>query len=309
MVSADVSDKLKGLPKGDVHVHLHLSAGKELLKEAYPGLKLEVPGHFHGYEGMMQFIQHHVNALMNSAKDVVTLMDLAIRSSMADNVTYLEASVDIGLARYFNNSLNGLLEAVNQLKVKYRGQQIDFRPEIGMKKDSPSEIINEAGVQCIESGIFDGIDIYGRETEANLGAFQSLFKFTKSKKLKTKVHIGEFSSHATIENAIELLEPDEIQHGISASGSEYTMRMIRERGIRLNVCPQSNIALGAVASLNEHPIRKLYDSGILLTINTDDYLLFNATLTQQYKDLIEHQIFSFEEIDEIRTNALPRVQD
>jgi len=299
----DLRRKIQSLPKGDVHSHLHLSAGIDLLKDEYPKLDLSVPQYYKGFEGMMLFIEQYINTFMTSSEKAINLMDIGIRSSMADNVTCLEASIDINLFRFFNNSVKELIEAVDRLKMKYLGQ-IDFRPEIGIKKNSPSEIIYESGIQCIESGVFDGLDIYGNEKGMDLSGFQELFLYAKTKKLKTKVHVGEFSGHETIEKAIELLEPDEIQHGIHAAESGNTMHMIVERGIRINICPQSNIALGAVADIYAHPIRKLYDSGINLTINTDDLLLFNATLTDQYVNLIEHDIFTFEEVNEIRMNSL-----
>jgi len=299
----DLRHKIQSLPKGDVHSHLHLSAGIDLLKVKYPKLDLSVPQYYKGFEGMMLFIEQHINTFMTSSEEVINLMDIGIKSSMADNVTYLEASIDINLFRFFNNSVHEFIEAVDRLKKNYLGK-IDFRPEIGIKKDSPTEIIYESGMQCIESGVFNGLDIYGNEKDWDLSGFQELFLYAKTKKLKTKVHIGEFSGHETIEKAIEQLEPDEIQHGIHAAESNNTMHMIVERGIRMNVCPQSNIALGVVANIYAHPIRKLYDSGINLTINTDDLLLFNATLTDQYVNLIEHDIFTLKEINEIRKNSL-----
>lgn len=299
----DLRHRIQNLPKGDVHNHLHLSAGIDLLNAKYPKLNFSVPKYYNGFEGMMTFIEQRINTFMTSSDVVINLMDIGIKSSIADKVKCLEASIDINLFKFFNNSVDEFIEAVDRLKKKYLGK-IDFRPEIGIKKNSSAKIIYESGLQCLESGVFKGVDIYGYEIDRDLSGFQELFGNAKSKKLKTKVHIGEFSGHKTIEEAIELLEPDEIQHGIQAAASDHTMHMIVERGIRMNVCPQSNIALGAVADIYTHPIRKLYDSGIHLTINTDDLLLFNATLTDQYVNLIESGIFTFKEINEIRKNSL-----
>ncbi len=66
-------------------------------------------------------------------------------------------------------------------------------------------------------------------------------------------------------------------------------------------CPAGK--LGSTESIKNHPIRKLFDYGIKLTVNTDDLLLFDATVTDQFVDLLEKKIFSFEEIDSIRKNA------
>ncbi|NND14706.1 MAG: adenosine deaminase [Eudoraea sp.] len=299
----ELKKQLQALPKGDVHNHLHLSAGVELLKEHYPDVHFKIPGSYDGFDGMMRFIIQHVNTLMRSSEDVVMLMDMAIRSGINDNVTHLEASVDMGLTKYFDNSMDALIRAVGGLKEKYK-QEIEFRPEIGIKKDSALEEVYGDGIACIESDVFDGIDLYGKETEQDLSGFKDIFQRAKALSKKTKIHIGEFSDSRSVINAIETLGPDEIQHGIHTADSEEAIQLVRDRKIRLNICPQSNVALGATSSLKEHPIRKLYDAGVIITINTDDLLLFNATITEQFADLIQQGIFTFEEIEEIRQNAL-----
>ncbi|WP_086478130.1 amidohydrolase family protein [Arenibacter amylolyticus] len=298
-----IRHKIQLLPKGDVHSHLHLSARLDLLKAQYPHLDLPLPQYYDGFMGMMEFINQHIKPFMSSSEKAIALMDLGIRSSIADRVTRLEASVDLNLIRLFGNSIKEFIEAVEGLKQKYVGV-IDFRPEIGINKDSSIDLINGLARCCFESGVFYGLDIYGNEKGRDLSGFRQLFLNAKYKNLKTKVHIGEFGGPETIEEAIMHLEPDEIQHGIHAVKSAKTIQMILERGIRLNICPQSNIALGAVADLHTHPIRKLYDAGINLTINTDDLLLFNASLTDQYISLMEQGVFSFNEIDGIRLNSL-----
>ena len=299
----ELKKQLQGLPKADVHNHLHLSGAVELLKAHYPDIRFDTPRFYDGFDGMMRFIVQHVNTLMQSSDDVIMLMDIGIRSSIQDNVKHLEASVDMGLANYFGNSLEAFINAVGTLKEKYRSA-IDFRPEIGIKKASELDDVYRDGMLCIESEVFDGIDIYGKETDQDLSGFKEIFQETKARSKKTKVHIGEFSDSESITRAIETLDPDEIQHGIRAADSEETIQLILDRNIRLNVCPHSNVALKAVRNLEEHPVRKLFDKGVTITINTDDHLLFNSTITDQFADLIQKGMFTFKEIDEIRLNAL-----
>ena len=299
----DVKKQFWQLPKADVHNHLHLSAGILLLKEQYPGIHFEPPRSYGGFNGMMHFIEKHVNTLMRSSDDVVMLMDMAIRSAIKDHVNRLEASVDLHLVKYFNDSLENFIVAVGDLKQKYK-HQIEFRPEIGIKKDSSLEVVYRNGLACIRSDVFNGIDIYGKEADQDLSGFKEIFEEARARSKKTKVHIGEFSDHISVERAIETLDPDEIQHGIRAVDSENTIEMIIDRGIRLNMCPQSNIALGAAKNYSEHPVRRLYDAGVNITINTDDLLLFNATITDQFAELTRQGLFTFEEIDGIRRNAL-----
>ncbi|MFT4848537.1 MAG: adenosine deaminase [Sediminicola sp.] len=81
------------------------------------------------------------------------------------------------------------------------------------------------------------------------------------------------------------------------------MAMILENDIHLSICPQSNSPSGTTENIKNHPILRLFDYGIKLRVNTDDLLLFNATITDQFIDLFENNIFYFEEIDRICKNA------
>ena len=295
-------NKIHKLPKADVHNHLHLGGSIANLKNKYPDAKILIPTIYDGLDGMIDFIYGELNNVMTTSEDVIFFMENAIESSIEDNVSLLEASVDIGLARFFKGSIDEVIDIVSELKDRYKSK-INFQPDIGINKDLPIEKVYSDGQRCISSGVFSGLDIYGKEDNQNLEVFQKLFNSARENNLKTKVHIGEFSDALSIENTIELLKPNEIQHGIRAVDSVKTMDMILENDIRLNVCPQSNLSLGSAENVTNHPIRRLFDYGIKLTVNTDDLLLFDATVTDQFVHLLEKKIFSFEEIDSIRKNG------
>ncbi len=296
-----VEDDFLKLPKGDVHNHLHLGANRADVKKKYGNIAPTFPLKYKGLDGMISFIQSDINRVIQSKDDIIFLMENAIETCINDNVVYLEASIDIGLSRFFDDSIDKLISTVAKLKEKY---SITFKPDIGINKNYDSKKIFSDGIQCVNSNVFNGIDIYGQEKNQKLERFVELFQEASTKKIKKKVHIGEFSSPNSIEETINLLKPDEIQHGIRASESENTMQMLLGENIQLNVCPQSNIALGAVSDIKNHPIRKLYDYGIKITINTDDFLLFNTSLTTQYSELVKHDIFTLMELDSIRKNSL-----
>ena len=291
------------LPKADFHHHLHLGGDIQSLKYKYNQTDFTIPGTYHGLKGMIQFIEGSLNTLIQESDDVIHLMDTALQSSIEDNVKYLEASVDLKLARFFGGSLEALIEVVQSLKSKYQ-PQLDFRPDIGLNKDLPKEEAGRIALKCIESQVFSGIDIYGPEDGKDLHEYTKIYEVAKEAKLKTKVHIGEFSQADTIDKALEILDPEVLQHGIRAIDNEKTMDSIAQKGVRLNICPQSNLALGAVSSLEEHPIRTFYERGVSFSINTDDFLLFGASITDQYLDLIQAGIFSFEEIVKINQDAI-----
>lgn len=295
--------QIQDLPKADVHSHLHLAGSQKRFAERYPEANITFPRQYDGLPGMIDFIYGTLNKVMLTGEDVINFMDIAIISAIDDNVKLLEASVDIGLARFFDDSIDTVIDTVRMLKERYRSQ-IEFKPDIGVNKDLDLEKVYSDGIKCIESGLFNGIDLYGQEVGKDLKPFVRLYDMAKDHGLKTKVHIGEFSDHRTIESTINLLHPQELQHGIRAVDSKNTMDLILKNNIRLNVCPTSNLALGAVQHLKDHPMRQLYDHGIKVTVNTDDLILFDATLSDEFEKLLQSELFSFEELQILNNNAL-----
>ena len=81
------------------------------------------------------------------------------------------------------------------------------------------------------------------------------------------------------------------------------MRALAAAGVRLNVCPTSNVKLGRVNSLREHPIRVLFDAGVKVTINTDDPLIFGCTLSSEFLSLYAAGVMTAQELDLIRRAA------
>jgi adenosine deaminase len=122
--------------------------------------------------------------------------------------------------------------------------------------------------------------------------------------MKCKAHAGEFDPADSVKEAVELLELDEVQHGIAAAGSPGVMKWLADHKIRLNVCPTSNIRLKRVRSFKTHPIRILFDHGVNISINTDDVVLFGDGVSEQYLKLFKAGVFTAEELDSIRHKSL-----
>ena len=119
-----------------------------------------------------------------------------------------------------------------------------------------------------------------------------------------KAHVGEWGKPEDVQKAVELLELDEVQHGIAAAYDEKVMRFLVDNHIRLNITPTSNVLLGRVSSLQKHPISLLYRSGVDVTINSDDVLIFDSDVSKEYLRLYEAGCLSAKELDDIRQNGL-----
>lgn len=148
-----------------------------------------------------------------------------------------------------------------------------------------------------------GIDLADNEDGFNALPFKNAFKRAKSSGLHITIHAGEIPTRQSIKNieeAIELLGAERIGHGIQAIHSKEILKLIKKRKVLLEICPTSNYLTQGIKKLTEHPLRALYNEGILLNISTDDPGIFNYTLTDELKVCRDTLGFSIEELSSIQ---------
>jgi adenosine deaminase len=294
--------KLKKVSKGDVHNHCTTGMRFSSFNKWAGGNANQAPKKMNGVKELNEYISNEVNKRVSKEEDVAFLIEETVKEAIEDGVKILETSIDCHELMHFPEKDN-FFKTILNIKDRYK-THIDFRPEIGMAITTPREDLDKYLIPGIESGVFMSIDAYGEETIEGYKRLKEYYKYAREKGLKLKVHAGQFLSEENVRTAIELLEVDEIQHGIGAASSEYIMDLIKERNLRLNVCPSSNYILGAVKDITKHPARKLYDNGINITINTDDLLLFDRGVSEEFLYLYKVGLFNEEELNEIRKRAL-----
>jgi adenosine deaminase len=184
--------------------------------------------------------------------------------------------------------------------------QIIFRPELGISKDREIQDVESLVNRCIESGFFFSIDLYSAELAQPPEMYREFYRRAKRAGMKLKAHTGEFGPAEMVRRTVEVLELDEVQHGINAADSSEVMKWLEQNKIRLNVCPTSNVMLNRVPNLRAHPVRKLYDHGVNITINTDDPMIFDQSVSDEYLNLYQAGVFSAEELNDIRKYSLEK---
>lgn len=141
-----------------------------------------------------------------------------------------------------------------------------------------------------EIKIFIRLICMGMNSRSRIENFKGIYRRAKKEGLRLKAHVGEWGTAKDIRTAVEELELDEVQHGIAAAGDESVIRFLAENKIRLNITPTSNVLLGRVADMAEHPIGKLYRSGIDVTINSDDVLFLIPTYQKNICNFMRHSV-------------------
>jgi aminodeoxyfutalosine deaminase len=113
--------------------------------------------------------------------------------------------------------------------------------------------------------------------------FAPHFEAARAAGLHCVPHAGETTGPETVWDALRFLHAERIGHGTSSAQDPALLSHLAERGIPLEVCPSSNVATRAVASLAEHPIRVFREAGVTVTINSDDPPMFATTLNREYE--------------------------
>lgn len=294
---------LSRVPKSDLHNHSILGTRIERI-EKWIGQSLKhAPARMPSLDDMIRYAQDVVYPHTVTHDGFEFTTESAVQDAIEDGVCVLEMSLDVRFIALFEKGLDEFFSFVSTLVQEVK-PQVDFRPEIGMSKDRPAPDQIDLAWACVDSGLFQSIDLYGNETAQPVESFRQLYAYARKRGLKLKAHAGEFAGPYYIERALELLGLDEIQHGIRAAASKPLMDRLRRERIRLNVCPSSNVALGVVDDINHHPIRTLIDNGIRVTINSDDLTIFGSSVSQEYLLLHQSGLLSADELDSIRLEGL-----
>jgi adenosine deaminase len=158
--------------------------------------------------------------------------------------------------------------------------------------------------ECAET--FVGIDFADKDTRP-LRDYAPMVEKARAAGLHLTVHAGEEpgpQAPRQVRDAIEILGAERIGHGIHIIGDPETVRFVRERQVPLEVCPTSNWLCNSVVSTRAHPIRRLMEAGLAVTINSDDPSLFGIDLRHEYELLAREHAFTAEDFGRCNADAL-----
>lgn len=294
---------LRRVPKADLHIHGIGGGDRAFLRER---TGIDIPP----VEGVMRSMAEmdarsaEVFAPIFQGVPGRTLaVEATFVQARKDGVTRLEFGPDAWDITLHGGSAESVWDSL-QAAHQAGAPDIDWSPQLGVSRHCPIPAIERWMAPLLELGVFTAFDLSGDEGAQPIEAFVPVYHRAKAAGLKLKAHVGEWGTADDVWRAVERLELEEVQHGIAAAASPQVMRALAVAGVRLNVCPTSNLKLGRVERLADHPIRALFDAGVRVTINTDDPLIFGRTLSGEFLALYEAGLMTAAELDAIRLEAL-----
>lgn len=297
-------EALRRIPKADLHNHFYLGGNKQYI---YKKTGKKIPSlnyKLNSMDEMHSWVNKNIGNVFEGKKGRILALEASFAQAIHDGITILEIGEDIWANGYFyDNNVEELLNVFNSIH-NMIAANIDLRLQIGLSRHCKIKDLEEWIEPFWDYDCFYSIDLYGDEMAQPIERFKGIYRKAKEKGLILKAHVGEWGDADSVKRAVSELELDEVQHGISASQSQQVMNWLSDHNIQLNVCPTSNVMLGRVESIAKHPIRKLFDNGIKVTINSDDVLIFNSPVSEEYIKLYQGGVFTATELDIIRLNGL-----
>jgi aminodeoxyfutalosine deaminase len=283
------------LPKAELHLHLEGSVEPETLHELDPATPVEEFRALYRYSGFEAFLEAFtaVSKRLRTPADYALIASRLLARLAAENVRYAEITLAAGVALWKGQEFAPIFDAVSgeaaasPVEVRWILDAVrQFGPE-------PAGRVAELAAERADRGVV-AFGLGGSEERGPAYWFGDAAACARLAGLHLTVHAGEAAGPESVWAALRL-GAERIGHGIRAIEDPALVAHLRERGIPLEICITSNLVTGVVARLEDHPVRRLYDAGVPIVLNTDDPAMFGCTLTGEYR--LAARAFGFSETE------------
>jgi adenosine deaminase len=285
-------DRLRALPKAEVHAHLEGCFEPGVLERWATQAHVPMPRpreHLFEFEGLADFL-HFLDWACGLASTRGRLAELSYGYSQRlaeGGAGYADVIVNPTHWAAWRGRLPDMIDAID---AGLAAAEQDGLPPVGLcvsllrtqSSDAAAELVD--ALVALRHPRVVALSIDGNEAAAGRTGprFAEAFRRAGAAGLRRTVHAGESSGPEGVRDAIELLGADRIDHGVRAIEDPELVALLVDRQIPLGVCPTSNLELGVYASIEDHPIDRLRRAGVAVSINTDDPLLLGASLVGEY---------------------------
>ena len=296
----EATDLYRSLPKVELHRHLEGSLRLKTLLDVARAHEITIPFDSNTLSQLVQVQSHDPFTFQNFLAKFTTLRMFyrspdviarvtreAVEDAALDGVRYLELRfTPVALSRAEGFPMGDVIDWVCE---SARQAAADFGIEVtllaSVNRHESVELAEQVSWLAAERtgcGLV-GMDLAGNEAEFPAAPFAGLFREAHQSGLKLTVHAGEWGGAANVVEAIEQLGAERIGHGIRVMDDPAAIGLARERGTVFEVCITSNHQTGSVPTLKSHPVMKMLDAGLNVTLCTDDPSISQITLSDEYR--------------------------
>ena len=301
------------VPKVELHVHLEGAIPHEALFELIQkyGGDPAVPeaaslARRFEYKGFPQFIEAWAwqNQFLREYEDFTRVAELMARDMAAQNIRYAEVFFSPSLFVRRGLAVQEVAGAVRAGLSRVRVIDIALIADLVRDYGAESEMVTLEELKEVKGEGVVGVGIGGSEHEYPPASFSKLFTKARAAGFHVNAHAGEAAGAQSIWDAVRDLGVERIGHGARACEDPRLVEYLIVHRIPLEMCPMSNVRTGVVRTLREHPIRRFFEAGMLVSVNTDDPKMFQTRLADEYRLLEQECGFSRSDIRQLILSAI-----
>ncbi len=312
----NIHDFIRRMPKVELHVHLEGSIQPTTLLKLAERNHVELPAQtveglrdWYQFTGFDHFIEVYlaICSCIRSADDLELITTEFIKDRADQNIRYSEV-IFTPFTHLPHIPLDDQLAAINcarKLGEENYGVRITMAPDISREKRpvEDSQLIARWAVKNRNNGI-TSLGLGGPEIGNPPELFTETFKIVQDAGFPSTPHAGETEGPASVWGAIKKLNAVRIGHGVRSLEDPVLVEYLKEKQIPLEVCPSSNVCLKVATSIAEHPLPRLLEAGLFVTINSDDPPMFNTNLTEEYLRITDQFGYTMDTIKHFVFNAI-----
>ncbi len=307
---------MRRLPKAELHLHLEGTATPETLvelSERHPAgrLTLEQARALYRYVDFTGFLMAFkaITERLLTADDYELITWRMTQALAAQGVAHAEVYVSVGVVYYWRRiEFEPLFAGMERARLRAERELgitifwiFDAVRHFGVEE--AARVFHKAAEMRREYTSIIGIGIGGDERRTGAEPFRELYAEARDAGLRLTAHAGETVGPEGIWGALNI-GAERVGHGLSAQYDAELTEVLAERQVPIEICITSNVRTGSCASLPEHPVRRYFDSGLMITLNSDDPTLFGSDLSGEYRLAESEFQFTAEQLRELASNSI-----
>ena len=271
-------------------------------------LSVEDARALYDYKNFVGFLMafKSVTERLRDPEDYELITYRMIEKLAREGVLYAEVYVSVGVIFWRGQEFDPLFEGME--RGRERGER-DFGVKVNWIFDAVRHFGPEEAEKVVAKAIdlrhrnVIGIGIGGDEARGPAENFREIYAHAAKQGLHLTAHAGESTGPESIWSALRELKAERIGHGLHAVDDPTLVEHLARTGTPVEICLSSNVRTGCCRAINEHPVRRLFDAGVKITIATDDPEMFGTSLCREYGLLQNSFGFSDEELRQLSGNS------